>query len=96
MRIRLPTIIQSTVDNYLGVSCEQEQIPAFGGDIKTKEDGTLRVGSQNVNGLNLRGSINSGAEEIDAMETLGLDVMGLVETNVKLSHEAKNKLSAMI
>ena len=41
-------------------------------------------------------SIHYESEEIDVMDTLGIDVMGLVETNTKLSHEQSTTLKAMM
>ena len=82
MRIRLPWELQSRLENFFESPCEQQLIPAYGGSITDKLIGTFRVATQNINGMKL-GSVYSGAEEIDAMDHLGIDVLGLVETNLK-------------
>ena len=96
MKIKLPSFVQTRLDNFLGNNVEQETIPAYGGSINDKCDGTFRVGSQNINsGLNIN-TIYSGAEEIDVMDTLGIDVMALGETNRNLSHDQRITLNAMM
>ena len=37
-----------------------------------------------------------GAEEIDAMETLGIDLLGLTETNVNWKNKLKNEVAAWV
>ncbi len=56
---------------------------------------TFRVAVQNINGMKL-GTIHLGAEEIDAMENLGIDLLGLVKTNIKWTIDVKATLDAMI
>ncbi len=81
MRMRLPWEHQTRLDNYFESPCELLDIPAYGGNISNKLEDTFRVAVQNINGMKL-GTIHLGAEEIDAMENLGIDLLGLVETNI--------------
>ncbi len=95
MRLRLPSVLQSYMDDYLESPCERDAIPAYGGDISSKSDGAFRIGTQNINGLHIE-SVYTGSEEIDAMENLGIDILGLSEINTKLSSESRTKLNAMM
>jgi hypothetical protein len=42
------------------------------------------------------GTIHSVSEEIDAMENLGIDLLGLVKTNIKWTTDVKATLDALI
>ena len=100
MRIVFPHENQSRLDTFFAgqngaLSPEQEPIPDYGASLRTKEETVFRVATQNPNGVRA-GTRREGAEELDAMETLGIDAMGLAETNLNLSHNAKMELSALI
>ena len=45
-----------------------------------KRENVLRAAFQNVNGINTDNFI--GAEEVEAMDHLGIDLLGLIETNM--------------
>ena len=80
--MRLPCEHQTRLDNYFESPCELIDIPAYGGNISNKLVDTFRVAVQDINRMKL-GTIHSGAEQIDAMMTLGIDLLGLVDTNIK-------------
>ena len=87
--------LRNKLEDYLDTPNVLAGIPAFGASLKTKKDGTFRLATQNANVTKVR-SIYSGVEEIDAMDTLGIDALGITETNLNWSHESKMKLTAMI
>ncbi len=92
--MRLPCESQTGLNNYFESPCELTDIPAYGGNISSKLEDTFRVAVQNINGMNL-GTIHLQAEEIDAIENLGIDVLGLVEKNIKLTTDVKATLDAL-
>ena len=79
-------LVQTTLASYFENVPNQGSIPAFGSMIKEKLENSFRVAFQNVNGMKL-GSIHTGAEELNGMETLGIDLLGLVETNLNWNHD---------
>ena len=79
---------QSRLNGSLEFPEEQPDIEAFGGSIKDEESNVVRLAVHNTNGFHFD-SARSGAEEIDAMETLGIDLLGLTETNVNWKNELK-------
>lgn len=95
MRFRIPRG-QRKLDFYnFFKATEEVNIQPFGADIKHKQDNALRIAVQNINGFRFDAA-RAGAEEVDAMDKLGLDIFGLVETNINWSHEAKLRFEAMM
>ena len=95
MKIRQGWGLQSRIKEYFGTSTALEEIKAYGASIKTKNKGVLRVAAQNTNGTQI-GNVQSGAEEINAMETIGIDILGITKTKLNPSHDDKMNLTAMI
>ena len=87
--------IQARIREYFGTPTAREEIKAYGASIKTKSKGVIRVAAQNTNGTHI-GNAQSGAEEISAMETIGIDILGITETKLNPSHDDKMNLTAMI
>ena len=87
--------LRNKLEDYLDTPNDLAKIPAFGASLQTKKDGTFRLATQNANGTKVR-SIYSRVEEIDAMDTMGVDALSITETNLNWSHESKMKLIAMI
>ena len=98
MQLTLPWPTQRRVDDYFEAPWDQDDIPAYGGTIGTKAPNAVRLAGHNINGtrLGLTARPQDGSEEIDAMRSLGIDIMGLVETNTNWSHVARNTLAAMV
>ena len=72
---------QSRLPVSFGGTSSTPNIEAVGDPLQDKEEGTLRLAFQNVHGISgLRGLAIPG--EIEAMEDLSIDVMGMAETNV--------------
>lgn len=88
-------LVQTKLSDYFNHDPSTGNIPAFGSTIENKCSNAFRVAFQNVNGMKL-GSTHTGAEELDGMKTLGIDLLGLVETNLNWSHDQRTKLSALI
>ena len=69
-------------------------IPPYGASIHDKRENVLRAAFQNINGITTDNFI--GAEEVEAMDHLGIDLLGLIETNINWSIDRRLQLSAMI
>lgn len=72
------------------VGCETflQGIPAFGSALTEKEKQCLRLAFQNINGI-LTSKELLGTEELEAMDQLGVDILGLIETNINWSVDAR-------
>ena len=86
-------LVHNKLSDYFNHTPSTGNIPAFGSTIEEKH--LFRVAFQNVNDMKL-GSIHNRAEELDGMKTLGIDLLGLVETNLNWNHDQMMKLSSMI
>ena len=95
MKLTTAWKIQTTLDNYMKKPKEDLDIPSYGASTEHKLENTFRVGFQNVNGIR-RESDRTGAEELYSMDKLGLDLAGLIETNINWTIDQKLTLSAMI
>ena len=73
--------LRNKLNDYLDTPNALAELSAFGAGLKTKRDGTFCLATQDANSTKV-GSIYSGVEEIDAMDTLGVDVLGITETNL--------------
>ena len=87
--------VQSRLDGSIETPIEHPDIEAFGGDIAEKDNNVVRLAVHNTNGFH-SDRARKGAEEIDAMETLGIDLLGLTETNVNWKNELKNEVAAWV
>eukprot|EP00956_Cyclotella_meneghiniana_P019743 scaffold34268_cov43-Cyclotella_meneghiniana.AAC.2 len=68
-----------------------QEIETFGDQITTKLDGQVRIGFQNINGITKANEL-IGAEELEAMNEMNFDMIGMIETNVNWTHNARNYL----
>ena len=92
-------MVQTKLLSYWGIEgidgVAGENIPAYGALIETKDlVNVVRIAFQNVNGLKL-GNERAGAAELDAMNQLGIDIMGMAETNLSWTREKKLQLAAL-
>ena len=87
--------IQTTLDEFIDKPTEDTDIPPYGANIDTKLPNTFRLGFQNVNGIKWE-SERTGAEELYSMDKLGLDLAGLIETNINWTIDQKLTLASMI
>ena len=70
-----------------------DYIPAFGDDIAQRTEGEVLAAFQNVNGLKeLGGQLN----ELQAMEELSINILGISETNYNATHDFRIALTKMI
>ena len=74
---------------------ELEEITAFGGNSDSKLDNNLRFAFQNVNGLRLESS-GDRSELAMTIETLGIDIFGMAETNIHWNQEKTAVLSSLL
>ena len=95
MRLTLPWTLQRRLDDFFDAPWEQDDILPFGANIKTKGDNSVRFAVHNTNGTKL-GSIYSGLEEIDAMDELGINILGLCETNNNWNTDSQLKLATLL
>ena len=95
IKIRFGWGIQSSINEYFGKPKALEEIKAYGATIGTKDNGVLRVAAQNTNGTHV-GNVQSGAEEVNVMETIGIDILGITETKLNPSLKDQMNLSSMI
>ena len=72
----------------------QEILP-FGADIKSQVEEILRIAFQNINGISYN-TDKTADEEIDAMDTFGIDILGLAETNISWTMEQRLQLATAI
>lgn len=68
--------LQTNLDEFVDELLEDREIPSYGATIETKLENILRVAFQNINGINTN-TINTGDEEIESMEQLGIDLFGI-------------------
>ena len=68
-----------------------QEIEAYGDQIASKLDGQVRIGFQNINGITKSAGL-IGAEELEAMNEMNFDLIGMIETNVNWNHDARNYL----
>ena len=87
--------VQSRLDGSVETPIEHPDIEAFGGDIAEKDNNVVRLAVHNTHGFHTDRT-RKGAEEIDAMETLGIDLLGLTETNVNWKNKLKNEVAAWV
>lgn len=66
----------------------KNNLEAFGDKLCEKEKGILRFAGQNINGIKYRKE-KLGIEELCSMYEMNIDVMGMMETNVCWSHDAR-------
>lgn len=67
-----------------------EDIPAYGHVLSKKEKGCCRVAFQNIHGLvNQAQLTGTGIEELGSMAELDIDALGLLETNLNWTQEAR-------
>ena len=85
---------QTSIVDFLREEVSNDYIPAFGSTMETKAEGAVRMAFQNVNGIRLDSETES--EEVDAMETFGIDVLGLAETNINWSLNMRLRLAALL
>jgi hypothetical protein len=72
---------------------EDRNISPFGSTLEELLDNSLRIAFQNINGIS--NNFNRVAiEELDAMDNLGIDILGLIETNINWTLEQRMKLAA--
>ena len=86
---------QKKIDECFGTPTDAATIAAFGALIENKQEKSLRVGTQNSNGTYI-GQLSNGMEEVDAMNALGLDILGITKTKLNPSHEDKMNPTQMI
>ena len=73
--------IQTRLDEFITRPSRKEyDIPPYGASIHDKQENVLRAAFQNINGITTDNFI--GAEEVEAMDHLGIDLLGLIETNM--------------
>ena len=93
MQLRLPWAPRPLPRDDENIPLLHEKIAAYGCKIGKKEKKTYRFAFQNINGItNSRGNI--GVEELGSMGDLDIDVLGLAETNINWSHDAKSSFMA--
>ena len=95
MKLTMAWKIQTTLDNYIKKLDEDFDIPSFGASTENKLENIFRVGFQNVNGIRWEPD-RTGAEEVFSIDKLGLDLAGLIETNINWTIDQKLTLAAMI
>lgn len=81
---------EETNENQNEIEILQE-IEAYGDQIAPKIEGQLRIGFQNINGITKSAGL-IGAEELEAMNEMKFDLVGMIETNVNWTHNARNYL----
>eukprot|EP01082_Thalassiosira_pseudonana_P000262 g12.t1 g12 contig1:28787-30398(-) len=72
-----------------------EEIPAFGGEINSKLENNMRFAFQNVNGLRI-GSTHEGSELALVIESRGIDVLGMAETNIHWNQDRRTQLLSLL
>jgi hypothetical protein len=70
-------------------------IPPYGANISSKDDNNFRAALQNIRGLS-NSSDNVALEEIDAMATLGIDLLCMNEINIPMTLERRLQLSTAL
>ena len=98
MRFRLPKLTELFTTMERGsVESEtiKEEIPAFGGEINSKLENSMRFAFQNVNGLSI-GSTQEGSELALVIESLGIDVLGMAETNINWNQDRRTQLLSLL
>ena len=68
-----------------------QEIELYGDPIADKLDGLVRIGFQNVNGITKTKEL-VGMEELEAMNEMKFDLVGMIETNVNWTHDVRNAL----
>ena len=70
-----------------------DYIPAFGDDIAQRTEGEVLAAFQNVNGLKeLGGQLN----ELQAMEDLSINILGISETNLNATHDFRISIYSVL
>lgn len=69
-----------------------DNIPSYGHKISSKGKDCCRVAFQNINGI-MHQSQLIGIEELGGMEALEIDALGLLETNINWTHEARESFT---
>ena len=64
-----------------------EPIPAFGDDIKQKEDHVTQIAFQNIHGMK---TTLKHSEEVQAMNEVEIDIFGISEVNLKQSIQQRS------
>ena len=86
-------MVQTRIDHFVETD-SSKHIAAYGASITEKDDNVIRLAFQNINGMQLER--DTGSLEIDSMSRFGIDVIGMAETNIHWSLEAKLKLSTLL
>jgi hypothetical protein len=86
--------VQSRLDEFVSdnLSWANTYIPPYGLKICGKDESIFRAALQNIRGLS-NSSDNVALEEIDAMATLGIDLLCMNEINIPMSLERRLQLS---
>ena len=104
MQLRLPwvgnrdrnrTQTQTRLDEHFEAPWDEDDIPSYGASIRQKTKDAVRCAVHNIHGTRLD-PVPEANEEIDAMRAHGIDIMGLTETNLNWSSDAKNTLAALV
>jgi hypothetical protein len=69
------------------------EIPRYGDSINEKLKGSLRVGFQNINGMQSSGEL-VGMAELDGIDSYGIDIMGLAELNLNCTLDVRANFMA--
>ena len=94
IQLRLPWAPRPSTRGSENDSTEYlKNIPSFGKKMQDKEKGTYRFAFQNINGIKTSKE-HLGVEEIGNMAKLKIDALGLAETNVNWSHDARSSFLA--
>ena len=86
--------IQTTLDDFSEKPRPREAIPAYGPAMQNKGPNTLRIATQNPNGFHAL-SMTEGAECIDIMRELNLDIFGFSETNRNWDEKSRYALAQL-
>ena len=78
-------------DNEDGVLLEP--IPAFGDDIKQKEDHVTRIAFQNIHGMK---TTPGHSEEVQAMGEVKIDIFGISEVNLNTTDTTKKLVNTVL
>ncbi|KAL7526267.1 hypothetical protein ACHAWF_005244, partial [Thalassiosira exigua] len=92
MRLHIPRFFQRRLPTTTDSDTESE-ISAFGANISNKQNNVFRLALQNPNGTKLS---DAQAGPINVMAHLDIDILGLVETNLHWTTEARTTLASLL
>jgi hypothetical protein len=88
--------MQSRLDEFVNdLRWENEEILPYGASMTVKHKNVLRAALQNIRGLSNTPD-NVALEEIDAMDSYGIDLLGMTEINIPMGLERRLQLTSAL